>query len=207
MIEQGTPEWFEQRRGKVTGSMITAVLAEKSQSEATTRRNYRYQLALERITGVVLPNNLNTVEMQAGKDNEYIARGTYEGENGVMVEEVSFVDHPTIEWLGISPDGRVPGGLVEIKCPKPAIHMDYMLTEEIPYEYRAQMTLQMLCTGEKWCDFVSFCPLMPDALKYMCLRYYPQPALVSEITIKTIKFLAEVKALVTDMENMIKDRT
>ena len=207
MIEQGTPEWFAMRAGKVTGSMITAVMAAPSgKTEATTRRNYRYQLALERITGIVHPTH-ETWDMKQGKVNEPIARGTYEGETGQLVEEVPFVEHPTIEWVGTSPDGRVPGGLVEIKCPKPAVHMDYIITEKIPYLYRAQMCLQTMCTEEPWCDFVSYSPLMPEDLQYLCIRYYPEPKLVSDIEVKTVKFLAEVKNLVDDMNTMIKDRT
>jgi putative phage-type endonuclease len=207
MIEQRSPEWFAMRAGCATGSMITAVLAEGAgKEEATTRRNYRYQLALERITGDVQPTH-ETWDMKQGVINEPTARGWYEGETGILVEEAPFIKHPTIEWLGASPDGKVPGGLVEIKCPKPAIHMNYIITEKIPYIYKAQMVLQMMCTGEPWCDFVSFSPIMPEELKYLCVRYYPEPALKSEITIKTMRFLSEVKRLVTDMETMRKDRS
>lgn len=207
MIEQGSPEWFAMRAGKVTGSMITAVLAEGAgKKEATTRRNYRYQLALERITGVVQPTH-ETSAMRAGTENEPLARGTYEGEMGVLVTEVPFVDHPTIEWCGASPDGRVEEGLLECKCPTPPVHMDYLISGKIPYQYRAQMCLQMMCAEAPWCDFVSYCRQMPEDLKFLCLRYYPEPKLVSDITVKTIRFLVEVKTLVDDMNTMIKDRT
>lgn len=51
MIAQGTPEWFSQRLGHVTASMMSHVLAVGKGGEALTRENYRWKIVAERLTG------------------------------------------------------------------------------------------------------------------------------------------------------------
>ena len=50
-MEQGTPEWFNSRLGKVTASRVADVLATIKSGESASRRNYRMQLVCERLTG------------------------------------------------------------------------------------------------------------------------------------------------------------
>ena len=43
---------------------------------------------------------------------------------------IGFVDHPTIAMAGASPDGLVGDvGLVEVKCPNTATHIDTLLRD------------------------------------------------------------------------------
>ena len=119
-VLQGTPEWFEQRRGKVTASRIADLMAKTKSGYSTSRQNYLMQLLCERLTGKVEEGYKSTA-MQRGNDLEAEARNWYQLETGESVEEVSFIDHPEINFAGASPDGLVGAeGLIEIKCPNTA---------------------------------------------------------------------------------------
>ena len=84
----------------------------------------------------------------------------------VEVEDGGFFIHDEISRLGASPDGLVgTDGLIEIKCPTSAVHIDTLITKQIPVEYEWQMLCEMACTGRQWCDYVSYDPRMPKHLK------------------------------------------
>jgi len=105
MIEQGTPEWFAQRLGKVTASRVADVIAKTKTGYSTSRENYMAQLVCERMTGTVAESYTNAA-MQWGTDNEPLARAAYEAKMDVLVDEVAMITHPRIEQAGASPDGR-----------------------------------------------------------------------------------------------------
>ena len=119
-IEQGTPEWFAARLGKATGSRIADIIAKTKTGYSTSRANYAAQLVCERLTGKVAESFTNAA-MQWGTETEPLARAAYEVKTGEMVDQVGFVDHPSIENSGASPDGLVGlFGMLEIKCPNTA---------------------------------------------------------------------------------------
>lgn len=196
MTIQGSDEWFSKRLGKVTASRLNDVMATlKSGGEAATRKNYRAQLIAERLTGVKADSFTNGA-MQWGTDNEPIARAIYEVCRGVDVEQIDFVEHPSILMSGASPDGLIGAdGLIEIKCPNTATHIDYLLAGIVPTEYRNQMLWQMECTGRKWCDFVSFDPRMPDDLQLFVIRYELDCNKLDELRNGVIQFLSEVDSV------------
>jgi hypothetical protein len=125
-----------------------------------------------------------------------------EVKTGNFVDQVAFVDHPTIAGFGCSPDGLVgDSGLIEIKCPNSATHWSYIKSNEPPNKYFIQMQAQMAVTGAKWCDFVSFDPRMPERSQLLIV-HVPRDAefiLFMETEIK--QFLSEVDAEVKLMEN------
>jgi putative phage-type endonuclease len=132
--------------------------------------NLMAALIAERLTGVPADSYTNAA-MQWGTEKEPEARAVYEFMHGVTVEQIGFVDHPTIDMAGCSPDGLVGvDGLVEIKCPNTATHIDTLLGQKIPQKYEYQMQFQMACTGRKWCDFVSFDPRMPGDMQFFVKR-------------------------------------
>jgi len=198
-MQQGTDEWFAARVGKVTASKLNDVLAMIKTGEAATRRNYRAQLVAERLTGKKSDSFTNSA-MQWGTETEPLARSAYEVKRGVFVEEVGFIDHPTIKMSGASPDGVISDdGLVEIKCPNTATHIDYLLSGNPPNEYHNQMLWQMECTGRQWCDFVSFDPRLPEELQLFVVRFGRDEARLSELREAVSKFNAEVDATVTSL--------
>jgi putative phage-type endonuclease len=192
MIEQGTPEWFAQRLGKVTASRVADVIAKTKTGYSTSRDNYMAQLVCERLTGTVAESFTNAA-MQWGTDNEPLARAAYEAKMDVLVDEVAMITHPRIEQAGASPDGLVgEDGLVEIKCPNTATHIDTLLTQTVPGKYVTQMQWQMSCTGRKWCDFVSFDPRMPKELQLFIKRVQRDDDYIKMLEEEVIKFLKEL---------------
>lgn len=189
MIEQGSLEWMQMRLGKLTASRMSDVLAAKT---TAARRNYIAQLVAERLTGTIGDTFSNSA-MAWGVEHEPLARAEYEILTDTSVEQVAFVDHPGIEWCGASPDGLVlDDGLVEIKAPNTATHIDYLLGQKPPAKYVPQMALQLACTGRQWCDFVSYDPRMPEEHRLFVVRYTPDPAYLETIDKEARAFLAEV---------------
>jgi predicted phage-related endonuclease len=142
--------------------------------------------------------------MQHGIDNEAAARNLYAFDVGQDVTETGFVLHPRIQWAGASPDGLVADdGLVEIKCPNTATHIETLLTEAVPAKYLHQMHWQMACTGRAWCDFVSYDPRLPAELRLFTRRIDRDDALIADMEREIEAFLAEVDATVAKLQSKI----
>lgn len=193
---QGTDEWKAARLGKLTASRMADVLATTKTGPSASRKNYIAQLVAERLTGVPAESFSNGA-MAWGVENEPFARAAYEIKTDCMVEQIGFVDHPTIAMAGMSPDGLVgEDGLIEIKAPNTATHIDYLLGRVPPPKYIPQMAWQIACSGRKWCDFVSFDPRMPDNLQLFVIRYVPEPGYIAAIEAEAVVFLGEVADMV-----------
>ena len=192
-MEQRSAEWFAARLGKVTASRINDVMDKlKSGSEKATRKNYRAQVLCERLTGQKEDSFCNAA-MQWGIDNEDPARECYEFLTGLPVSEVGLVDHPSIPMAAASPDGLVnASGLVEIKCPNTANHIEWMLAGVVPAQHIKQIQFQLACTDRKWCDFISYDPRLPEELQLFVVRLERDDELIAEIEESVIKFNAEV---------------
>jgi putative phage-type endonuclease len=200
MIEQGTPEWHELRRGKVTASRVADILARTKTGPSASRQNYLIELALQRITKTIEPSYTNPA-MEWGTATEPQARVAYEVKTGNFVDQVAFVDHPTIEGFGCSPDGLVGENLIEIKCPNSATHWEYFKAKEPPKKYFIQMQAQMSVTGAKSCDFVSFDPRMPERSQLLIVNVPRDPEFILYMEAEIQLFLNEVAAEVKLMEN------
>lgn len=206
MIEQGSAEWFAQRLGKLTASRIADALAKTKTGWGASRANYMAQLVAERLTGAAQDSYTNAA-MQWGIDTEPHARAAYEFRTDCTVDPVGFVDHPVIEMAGASPDGLVgTDGLVEIKCPNTATHIETLLGGSVPTKYGLQMQWQMACTGRKWCDFVSFDPRMPENMRMFCHRMRRDDALIKSLEKDVIDFLGELDRKVDDLRKLYQSR-
>ncbi len=192
MIDQRTEGWHLMRLGKVTGSRVADVLAKTKSGYSTSRKNYMMELLCQRLTGV-REESFNSQAMQRGTDLEPIARSHYEAQTGVMVIESSFVFHQSIAAFGASPDGLVgDDGLIEIKCPNTAQHVDFMMTKKPDGKYITQMQAQMSCTGRKWCDFVSFDDRMPERHQLAFVRVMRDDLFIAEMEKEITDFLSEL---------------
>jgi putative phage-type endonuclease len=200
MIEQGTPEWHQLRLGKVTASKVADILATTRNGPSASRQNYLIELALQRSTGTIEPSYTNDA-MKWGTETEPQARVAYEVETGNFVNQVAFIDHPTIAWFGCSPDGLVgDDSLIEIKCPNSATHWEYFKSKKPPQKYVIQMQTQMAVTGRQWCDFVSFDPRMPERSQLLIVRVERDETFIAEIEEKVTQFLSEVETEVNLMK-------
>jgi len=205
-VEQRTDEWFKSRLGKVTASRVTDVMARTKAGWGAGRANYMAQLISERLTGEQ-QSSFSNAAMQWGTDTEPQARAAYTLITGRTVEEVGFVDHPAIEMSGASPDGLVgDSGLVEIKCPNTATHLETLITGAVPTKYRKQMLWQMACTGRAWCDFASFDPRVPFEMQLFVQRVELDPADLAETEAAVREFLAETAAKITELETKYQNK-
>ncbi len=192
MIEQGSPEWFAQRLGKATASRIADIIAKTKSGYSTSRANYAAELVCERLTGAQAERFKNAA-MEWGTEKEPEARAAYEFMHDVDVALAEFVPHPHIPMSGASPDGYVGDlGLIEIKCPISATHIDTLLRGQVPDKYEVQMLWQMACTGRAWCDYVSFDPRLPPHLQLFVKRVHRDDKRVGEMEREVESFLAEV---------------
>jgi putative phage-type endonuclease len=199
-IEQGSDEWLHIRLGKVTASCVADVLAKTKSGVSASRGNYLIKLALQRTTGQI-EDGFTSDAMQWGIDNEAQARVAYEIKSGNFVDQVGFVEHPSIAWFGCSPDGLVnDNGLVEIKCPNSATHWSYIKDDAPPNKYYIQMQAQMACTNREWCDFVSFDPRMPDKSKLFIKRVMRSNDFIGDMEKAVKEFLDEVEVEVKLMK-------
>jgi predicted phage-related endonuclease len=144
--------------------------------------------------------------MQHGTDTEPLARAAYEALQDVLVDEVGFVPHPSIIMAGASPDGLVgDDGLLEIKCPNTATHIETLLSQSVPGKYNTQMQFQMACTGRQWCDFVSFDNRLPDELQLFVKRVPRDNEFIKQMEDEVVKFLNELDikiAQLMDLKNV-----
>ena len=192
MIEQGTDEWFAIRIGKVTASRVADVIAKTKSGYSASRDNYMAQLVCERLTGQKGESFTNAA-MQHGTETEPLARAAYEALKDVLVDEVGFVPHPSIIMAGASPDGLVgDNGLLEIKCPNTATHIETLLSESVPTKYYTQMQFQLACTGREWCDFVSFDNRLPQELQLFVKRVPRDSMYIRLMEDEIVKFLNEL---------------
>jgi putative phage-type endonuclease len=155
-MEQRSPEWFEARKSKVTGSMVGAILGVNpwATPDDAMRTMVRSHFGAEsEFTG--------NIATEYGVMNEPNAIIDLEITRGYDVEEVGFIVHPELEWLGASPDGFIKSdSVVEIKCPfgkRHDVDPNFLPAIDQPHYY-AQTQIEMYCSQREWCYFYQWSP-------------------------------------------------
>lgn len=201
-IVQGTPEWHAARLGRVTASRVADLMAKTKSGWGASRANYMAELICERLTGSA-PDRYQNDAMRWGTEREPEARELYEFSHEAEVEQVGFVVHPQIAMSGASPDGLVGAdGLIEIKCPNTATHIETLETRTVPGKYATQMMWQMACTGRAWCDFVTYDPRLPANMRILVQRVHRDEQVISELEREVAAFLAELDAKVARLQSL-----
>ena len=115
---------------------------------------------------------------------------------GNMIEEAGFSWEENTMY-GCSVDGFVENrkGIVEIKCPIPAIHYKYIEDYKVPDDYLPQIWHNIHTTGAEFCDFISYNENMPEKLKLFVFRYTPTFEEMDAYTKALKTFLDEVDTL------------
>jgi putative phage-type endonuclease len=205
-IVQGTDAWKQLRLGKVTASRVADIVAKTKTGPSASRANYMAQLIAERLTGVPAETYTNAA-MEHGTATEPEARNAYEFYEGVSVQQISFVLHPTIDQAGCSPDGLVgDDGLVEIKCPQTATHLETLIGQAVPAKYDTQMQFQMACTGRQWCDFVSYDPRLPENMRLFVKRVHRNEKRINELETEIAAFLLEIAVKLSQLNSLYGQR-
>lgn len=191
-VEQGTPEWFACRQGIATASCFANVLATIKSGESAERRNYRARLVIERLTGKTIKTFQNAAMLQ-GTEREPDARAAYESHTRRFVDAVGFMRHDAIE-AGASPDGLIDDdGLLEIKAPELATHLEYIQSAAEPAKYRPQIQGQLWISNRQWCDFVSFNPDFPPPLQLVIRRVQRDEKFIAGLALAVELFMSEVR--------------
>lgn len=163
-IEQGSDEWFELRKGKLTGSHATAIGA-----NGAGLITYAKEIISE-LVGIDKEYYINS-DIERGNELEPLAITSYEFTKGVEVVPVGFVENEKYKGVGVSPDGLVgDDGGIEIKARNDIKHLSLILgeTKEIPFN---QIQMNLLITERKWWDFISYNPNFEKSM--FVHRVYP----------------------------------
>lgn len=200
---QRDAEWFARRAGKFTGSRFADLVAMTKSGPAASRRNLIVTLAVERITGACVETYSNAA-MQRGIELEDEARAAYEAHIGELVEEVDFIDHPTIPMCGVSPDGLVGDvGMVEVKCPSSmAKHADALVDGAHATEYAWQIQGQLWVCSRAWCDAVSYDPRFPEGLRLAVKRVRPDATMHARLAEECRKAEVEIQAYIDQFNGL-----
>jgi hypothetical protein len=187
--EQGTPEWFEFRRGIPSASNFQCLLAKSAERKG--RKTYMYDLAGEIITGECVESYTNGY-MERGKVVEAEARDWYEFTTNAKLERVGCIKSP---FLGacVSPDSLIgkDGGL-EIKTRMARLQLELLEDGELPNEHKAQVQGAMWITGRPHWDFVSYC----KGMKPFKIRVARDDAYIATLAVEVKQFNKELQALV-----------
>lgn len=194
-VIQGSDEWKLAKLGHVSASSIADVMAKVKSGEAITRRKYKVRLVAERLTGKIGESYTNP-SMEHGVVTEPLAKVAYEVKTSSFIDNTGFWKHPTIKWVGCSPDGLIgETGLVECKCPNTTTHIDYLFADQIPTEYYKQIQCQLWVMQREWVDFISFDDRLPQKKQLFIKRAYRDEELIKEMEKEVIIFLDEVEQM------------
>jgi putative phage-type endonuclease len=154
MTEQRSPAWFNQRKGRVTGSNVAAILGDDPYRTAddVLRAMVRDYHGVES----EFPDN---PAMAWGRANEANAIGLFELSAGLDVKKCGFF--PYEDWLGASPDGLIGDDtILEFKCPYGIRNKP----EPVPFKrldqthYAGQIQIEMLASGRNKAIFAQWTP-------------------------------------------------
>jgi len=196
-VEQGTEEWHELRMGRATASKFGVIMSGEKYAQY---KNYRAEIVSETLTGH-RTDLYKTKEMQWGNDYEAVAAQEYFFREGRATEECGFFAHDTL-MAGASPDRLVgDDGLLEIKCPNTATHIETLRKQKVPNQYAWQVMGQLWITGRKWCDFVSYDPRLPENAQYFCTRVERDEEKIRQLEMEVTNFLESVESEIAFIRN------
>lgn len=195
-VEQNTPEWFQMRVGRITGSKMAAVMAYHDAAKhkwGDGANEYALCKANERLTGRRnTASDFTSYDMSRGTELEPRARDEYEKATFYKVSPGGF--HALGDHVGTSPDGLVgEDGCIEIKCPKENTHLKIIDKGGYDTKYRWQMNAHMWLANRKWVDFVSYNPDVVESSRLHIFRLYRDEELIEKMRIRCELFDLLVK--------------
>lgn len=196
-------EFRQARAGSIGASDVPDLVRRTNSGWSATRAKLMALKVLELMTGFALPT-YQSKAMADGIEKQPLATAAYAFVYDVTVEQPrapGLVPHPLIHGAHASPDGLVGArGLVEVKCPEHAAHLDTLLSEKITRDYRVQIQWQLACTGRDWCDYVSWHPDFPAPMQLWVQRVERDPLMMDELERDVRAFIAEAQAKVAELK-------
>ena len=184
---QLSEEWFKARIGVPTASNFDKIVTSTG-IPSTQRKKYLYQLVGEKL-GALPEEGYTNAFMKRGIELEPQAREMYARDVAPVVQ-VGFCLHD--EGFGCSPDFLVnEDGMGQIKCPSLAVHVEYLIGQKLPTDYVQQVQGELLVTGRKYNDFVSYYP----NLKPLVVRCYRDEDFIFKLRSELLKFIQELNEL------------
>jgi len=184
---QNSEAWYAAKCGIPSSSEFDKLVT-TSGKPSKQREKYMFRLAGERLLGHSEEFYQNAA-MLRGKEVEAEARQYYEFITGQEVKQVGFC---LADGYGASPDGLIgDDGLLEIKCPILSTHIYYLIKNELPSDYIQQVEGQLLVTGRKWVDFLSYYP----GLKPLLIRVKRDEDFIKALKIELKIFCQELDEL------------
>ena len=177
-LTQGSDEWHAARCGLLTASEMKLIITPTLKvADNDKSRSHLHELLAQRITRYVEPSYISD-DMLRGQMDEVYARQIY-AEKFAPIEEVGFVTND--EWgftLGCSPDALVgTDGMLEIKSRRQKFQIATIIEDAMPDDYAIQVQTELLVTGRKWCDFLSY----SGGLPMIPIRVFPDDKIQAAI--------------------------
>lgn len=193
---QGSGAWLNQRVGKLTASRMAAAMDFlKTGKPSKDRINLMRELLAERLTGDAVPHFVNDA-MKWGIEQEPQAKYEYETLTGNLLTPCGFIEHPTIEWFGASPDALIDADAVfESKCPATTTHITWILDGVVPEQHKPQILAQLACTRRTRAVFVSYDPRVPGAKRIFIREWEPKREEIEAVEEAARTFLKELDDL------------
>lgn len=213
MVEQGSPEWFEQRLGRLTasnfGTLMTLPRSRKDRElglMSQSTRSYLIGKVSEVLTGTS-KNITSTKALEWGSATEDEARSIYELDRMVEVKQVGFAVLNTNPIIGGSPDGLVgEDGMIEIKCPDSDTFTGYLLGDSIVKNYMAQIQGNLWILDRKWCDFIVYDPrVVREDLRLKIIRVERDEEYIAKIQLAVHNALNHYKAMLGQLGLSFED--
>lgn len=191
-VQQNTDEWFNLRLGVITGSNAPKIMANFGKAFGNPAIEYAQKKALERVTGMLdESSSYKNSYMERGNELEPVARLEYEQETLNFVTNGGFFKD---DFLGDSPDGLIgTKGMIEIKCVIPNTQWKRLKSKKYDSTYRWQIQWHLWMSGREWCDFVSYCPEMPQSKRLFIDRVYPSEDDFKMIESRSQEFEQEIQ--------------
>jgi predicted phage-related endonuclease len=189
--------WLDARAGKLTASRMKDAMSFLKNGEPSIKRSdYMRELLAERLTGYTT-RHFVTAAMQWGLDTEAEAKLVYAKIAGVKLLPADFVEHPTIENFGATPDSFIAhDGLLECKCPTTGTFIEWKLAGVVPEEHKPQMIVQCAVTKRPYCDFFSYDPrIKEESKRYFLRRFEPTQTEIMIVEEHASRFLDELDEL------------
>jgi hypothetical protein len=201
-VEVKRDEWLRKRLGKITCSRFGDLMGSgRSKDALFSQTGYSY---LRRIVAERLGSwySVSAKSMDWGNENESKAIAEYANRFEWDVDSTPFQYFEFTDDIGGTPDGLVGGsGCLEVKCPfDPAVHVNTLLTKEVPSDYEWQVVGHLLVTGRDWCNFISFDPRMEGKHRLCVIRVERSEARIELLKKRLEVAVGVVKEMVSKID-------
>lgn len=165
---QGDPEWFEYRRGKISGTMLGDIYSKRG-----GRKIGFYEVIAQRLG--IEPDEEDRMERGLRLEEEAIS--IFEKDMHKKTEVVGICVSDFSKDIINSPDRLIKNKdkyteAVEVKCLSSARHLQAYIEKEIPSEFESQKLQYFICNSDLQTLFFVFYDPRISSIPYFVLKVY-----------------------------------